>query len=299
MPDQIPPGCVDLKTHLNSLNTQLASLKQALSESPAEEQAQIRTAVGKKQQEVNIAQVAFNNCLANPPVVTVPPDDPQDPGNPQDPGDPQIPGVPNPCVGLYKQLAVLNTHLAALQDSLNNGGEGDPAKINQEIGQTKAQIRTLQLFFDNCVIDNNYPIFAIPPKATTPVINPDTSLHPVVKTIPWALVQKKMDELFNHRTLPPILTVRLHNHTFVPPPGVPNTAQPASDLTISKINAVVIGGQVTTKYDPIFYLDLGQLHFPVSLGPLNVLDLKVYINDLKVSSITMAVDGSSTEPLTF
>jgi len=286
MPDQIPPGCVDLKTHLNSLNTQLAALKQALAEADPADKVQAQKAVGKKQQEVNIAQVAFNNCLANPPLVTVPPGDPQGPGDPQDPGDPQIPGVPNPCLGLYKQLNGLRAHLAALQESLNTGGEGDPGEINRQIGLTKDQIRNTQLFFDNCVIENRDPIFATPPKETMPGINPDTSLREVVKTIPWALVQKKMDELFNHRTLPPIVTIRLHNHPFVPPPGVPNTPQPATDLTISKINAVVIAGQISTKYDPIFHLDLGQLF------------TGYYINDLNVSSITMAVDGSSPEPLT-
>jgi len=279
MPDQIPPGCVALKTHLNSLNTQLVQLQQALADADPADKEQARNAVGKKQQEVNIAKIAYNNCLANPPA---------DPN----PDDPHIPGVPDPCVQLYKDLSALNFHLAALKESLNNGGEGNLERIKFEIGQTSEQIKIKKHFFDNCVIENTGPFFGIPPKATKPNINHDTTLTEVTKIISWSMVQKKMDELINHRTDPAIVTVRLHNHPYVPPPGVPNTPQPATDLTISTIEAKVVSGQVTTDYTTAFYKDFGQLSLD-----LFVTNLGLFINNLNVSAINIAIDGSQPEPI--
>src|SRR4030095_5865660 len=61
---------------------------------------------------------------------------------------------------------------------------------------------------------------------------------------------------------------------------------PASDVTISMIEAVVVNGQVTTEYKDFPRIDLGQLPFGY------------FFTDFNTSSITINVDPSQPEPLT-
>ena len=100
MPDQIPPGCVSFKTHLDLLNMQLAVLQQALDGADHADKAQARNAIRKKQQEVNITKNACNNCTAKPPIINLP-------------SPVHTPVLPYACVPLYKQRNALNFNVVA------------------------------------------------------------------------------------------------------------------------------------------------------------------------------------------
>src|SRR4029453_13460480 len=129
--------------------------------------------------------------------------------------------------------------------------------------------------------------FNPPPSATIPFFNNDPTLQSVTKVIPWSLLQKKFDEFLNLRTDPPVFKLRVHHHDFIPPGQFsPDNDPPASDVTISMIEAVVVNGQVTTEYKDFPRIDLGQLPFGY------------FFTDFNTSSITINVDPSQPEPLT-
>ena len=138
-----------------------------------------------------------------------------------------------------------------------------------------------------CIVANVGPEFKPVPPATIPFLNNDPTLQTVTKVIPWSILQKKFDELLNKRADPPVFKMRFHHHDFIPPGQFsPDNNPPASDITASMIEAVVVNGQVTTKYEDLGVIDLGQL----SAG--------YYFDDLNTSSITINVDPSQPEPLT-
>ena len=96
---------------------------------------------------------------------------------------------------------------------------------------------------------------------------------------------KEIRRVFNLRTDPPVFNIRFHHHDYIPPGQFnPDNNPPASDVTISIIEADIVNGQVTTKYEPLSVIDLGQL------------DHGYYFDDINSSSITVD-HPSQPEPI--
>jgi phospholipase C len=268
MADQIPPGCVPLKTNLDRLSNQLAGLRQALIDADPADRPRIQNLVGAKEREVLHARNAFNACLANPPAPTEPP-----------PPD-TIPGIPNECVVSKRTLDRLINELALLRQALIEADPADKPRVQNLVGAKEREVQDNRFILQNCIETFTYPFFNTPPPGNKPNISTDTTPVPQRKVIPWSLVQKKVDALFNKRTDPPIFKIRLHNH-FVP--GEP---QPASDVTITKIKAQIANNQVVCGYEQIGYTDLGRL------------DYGYYFNDINTSSLNVSITPGASEPIT-
>ncbi len=195
--------------------------------------------------------------------------------------------IPVQCVVFQNQIDNLNAQIENLQEELQVAAPVDKSRIIAQIGLKERALQTAEDNFDECIVSNNGPDFKPVPPATIPYFNNDPALQPVTKQIPWSLLQKKFDEFLNHRTDPPIFKMRLHHHDYIPPGQFsPDNNPPASDITAYMLEAVVVNGVVSTEYKSIFSKDLGQL--PAGY----------YFNDFNTSSIAVALDPSSPEPIT-
>src|SRR4030095_10067674 len=195
--------------------------------------------------------------------------------------------LPIQCVVFQTEVEDLNFEIEQLQEELQNASPVDKPRIIKQIGMTQRALQTAEENLEACIATNNGPAFKPPPSATIPFFNNDPTLQSVTKVIPWSLLQKKFDEFLNLRTDPPVFKLRVHHHDFIPPGQFsPDNDPPASDVTISMIEAVVVNGQVTTEYKDFPRIDLGQLPFGY------------FFTDFNTSSITINVDPSQPEPLT-
>lgn len=268
MADQIPEGCLSLKNRLDKLNNELTNLKTALAEADPADKPRIQNLVGAKQREVLTAKNAFEACLRNPPPVTVPP-----------PPD-KIPGVPDECVACKRRLEQLIRELEMLRQAVIEADPADKPRLQNLAGAKEREVTENKSIFKTCVETFTYPFFNPAPATNIPAISKNTTLVPVKKTMSWRLLQRKLDEFLNLRSDPPIFKIRLHHHS------VPGNPQPASDATISFIEAQLIDGQVQTVYGEVENLDLG------------LLDSGYYFNDVNTDKITVSIDPLAAEPLT-
>ncbi|HXO40833.1 MAG TPA: alkaline phosphatase family protein [Thermoanaerobaculia bacterium] len=139
-----------------------------------------------------------------------------------------------------------------------------------------------------------FPIIAPPVRAQLTPAPVDHVSPP--KTIPLALLRRKLDELINNRQglgsqYPPLRKIRLHNT------GVFGVTLPESYLDLQSIDAappppgaiLPVNVNEGVKYDSS-PSSLGQL-----LGTAGIGDL--YLNDIKSKALTVHVDGSSPTPL--
>jgi hypothetical protein len=193
--------------------------------------------------------------------------------------------IPVQCAAFPGMIDSLNQQLENLQNELENASPVDKPRLIKLILAKQLAVDKAENDFQDC-LDHNLPP-APPPGATMPLISTDTSLQPVQKIIPWALVQKKMDEFFNLRTHSPVFKIRLSHHDYIAPgTNVIDNDPPASDVTISMIEAAIDNGQVTTSYKPMFTQDLGRL------------DSEYYFDDIDSDSITVELTPSASEPIT-
>jgi len=194
--------------------------------------------------------------------------------------------LPVQCVGIKEQVDDLNAQLEFLQEELGNAAPVDKPRIIREIGVKESEIEKAEEDLETCIINNSGPTTKQPPPATIPAFSNDLTLQIVKKTISWNILQKKFDEFFNRRIDPPLFKLRFHHHDFIPPGQFsPDNNPPASDVTISMIEADVVNGQVSTEYNPISVIDVGQL------------DNGYYFNDINSSSINISLSPWLPEPI--
>src|SRR4051812_25481354 len=194
--------------------------------------------------------------------------------------------LPIQFVGIKNQIDNLNAQLEFLQEELGNAAPVNKPRIIREIGAKELEIEKAEEDLATCIIDNSGPTTKQPPPATIPAFNNDPTLQIIKKIISWSTLQKKFDEFLNLRTDPPVFQVRFHHHDYIPPGQFsPDNDPPASDVTISMIEADVVNGQVSTKYNPISVIDLGQL------------DYGYYFNDINSNSINISLNPLEPEPI--
>jgi len=227
----------------------------------------LNKAIAKLNLQIAQAQSDLANCIASN---TPPP-------------PPPPPPPPAECLFIQHDIDNMNADLAEYQRELRSDPTMNKVLLQNAIGKLTLQIDAAQNALADCIA--NPPVSA--PPATQPIISTDTTMTPVQKVISWDLVQRKVDEFFNKRTDQPLINIHLDHRDHVTSNGDLDNDPPESLVTISIIEADVVGGKTTTVYSP--------LAPPLKLGQL---DYGFYFNDISSNSITISVDPTSPLPFT-
>jgi phospholipase C len=279
MPDQVPAVCAPIQSDIDNMKADRAEYERELRSEPDINKILLQNAIAKLNQQISSAEADLATCIVN----NTPPPPPK---------------IPAECNYIQVTIDGMNSDLAELKRDVGS------KYVNQEllakaIAKLDKQILDAKDALASCIA--NPPNTA--PPATKPTISNDSSLKPVRKVISWDHLQKKMDEFFNHRTNPKeiIFNIRLHNHNHFTDNGEIDNDPPASDVTISIIEAVVANGQVITQYTPIAKpIDLGQLDHDYYFVDINSKAITVSLNPLQPEPIKITVyfecDGSTEVP---
>ncbi len=263
MPDQIPVACAGIQIDIDNMRSDLAEFQEELRTDPDINKQLLADWINKLGLQIAQAEVELATCIANNP-----------------PPPPPPPPPPAECMYIQYNIDNMRNDLAELQFTLAHDADVNKELYAEAINKLGLQIAEAENAFQYCI---DHPPKAAP-KATMPTINSDTTLKPVQKVISWSHLQNKFDELLNNRTDPPILAARVHNHVHFNNNGDIDD-QPATDITISKLEAEVENGEVIAKYSKIKTIDLG------------LLPGGYYIDDLNLAFINVAVDPSLPEPI--